>query len=499
MNKKNSFYFIGCLLLAIFAEVTLFTEKIGISLSFFVVAYYVFYFYMTKKETHTHRIVGIYIFICIWTLTLSFVFVANPPFYAVNLLVIFLLIGVHTILITSPSFLSWSNVEFLWYMQKKFSSLFKFSRYLSILVRKRIKEYENERNYAIAKRILLGIVIVLPILFVLIFLLSSSDQYFSILIEKMITHLVSFNIDKISIFLRILLVFVFLVLWIKTISKKSVIILKDKKEINRSWEQATLLTILISINGLYLFYTIFEFQYFFNDVLMNGFTYATYAKRGFFELIIVTIINISITLLVNRFSKSRTILIKTSLSLLIIFSFIILLSAHLRLSLYEQAYGYTYLRLFSHSFIFLLAVLFAFTMIKIWIEKIQLMRIFLLLALLYYCGLNVIDVDRFIVSKNLERFEETNLIDLQYIESLSLSTVPVLMNYYERNREMNSIKHVLLAKKELLEKRDVKWQSYNMMEDRARKLLASMNLDDETAENENGKKYRLEESKNEKK
>ncbi|WP_400241593.1 DUF4153 domain-containing protein [Niallia sp. JL1B1071] len=496
MNKKNSIYFIGCLLLAIIAEVTLFTEKIGISLSIFVVAFYVFYFYITKKVNHTHRIIGIFIFVCIWSLTLSFIFIANPYFYSVNLLVIFLLIGVHTILVTSPSFLSWSNVDILRYMQKKFLYFFKFGKYLTFLVRKWIKEYGNERNYSITKRILLGILIVLPILFVLIFLLSLSDQYFRIMIEKMISHLVSLNIEEISIFLRIILLFVFLLLWLKTISKKSIIIPQVRKEPEGRWEQATILTILVSINGLYLFYTIVQFQYFFNDVLMNGFTYATYAKRGFFELIIVTVINISITLLVNLFTKKRTSFIKIGLSLLIIFSFIILLSAHLRLCLYEQAYGYTYLRLFSHSYIFLLAVFFAFTLIKIWIEKIQLMRLFLLVSLLYYCGLNVIDIDRFIVSKNLERFEETNLIDLQYIESLSLSTVPVLTEYYERNQEMNSIKHLLLAKKELLEERDVKWQSYNLIEDRARKLLATMDLDDGTSKNQIGKKYRLENSDN---
>ncbi|MBQ6446829.1 DUF4173 domain-containing protein [Cytobacillus oceanisediminis] len=487
MNKKNFIYFIGCFLLAIIAEVTLFTETIGISLSIFVVVFYVFYFYLTRKQTHTHRLIGIYIFVCIWLLTLSFVFIGNPYFYPLNLLVVFILIGFHTVLITSPAFLHWSNIDAFLYIQKKVSSFFKLGKYLTFLVRKSVKRRANERDYVAMKRILLGIVIVMPILIILIFLLSMSDQHFSTMVETIITWLVSFKVDEISTLIRIGFIFVFLLLLMKTISKKSIIIPKERKVKQGRWEQATLLTILLSINGLYIFYTVIQFQYFFNDVLINGFTYATYARRGFFELIIVTVINISIILLVNRFAKNRTLFLKIVLSSLIVFSFIILLSAHLRLSLYEQAYGYTYLRLFSHSFIIFLAVFFSFTLIKIWVEKLQLIRFFLLLSLLYYCGLNVMDIDRLIVSKNLQRFDETNLIDFSYIDALSYSTIPVLVDYYESNPEMKSVKHLLLAKKELLQQKKQKWQSYNIVEDRARKLLGKIDFDKKISENQNVK------------
>ncbi|MEK4652206.1 DUF4153 domain-containing protein [Niallia sp. FSL W8-0954] len=493
MNKKNFIYFISCFLLAIIAEITLFTEIIGISLSIFVVVFYVFYFYLTRKQTHTHRLIGIYLFVCIWLLSLSFVFIANPSFYFFNFIVIFSLIGFHTTLLTSPSFLSWCNTDVFFYLRKKVSSFFKLGKYLTFLVWKSVNVRSDERNYIPIKRIVLGMVIVMPILMLLIFLLSSSDQHFNNMMVTIITRLFSFHIDGISTLLRIGLIFVFLLLFMKTISKRSIIIPSERKGKQGRWEQTTLLTILLFINGLYIFYTIVQFQYFFNDVLLNGFTYATYARRGFFELIIVTVINISIILLVNSFAKKRTLFLKIFLSCLIAFSFIILLSAHLRLSLYEQAYGYTYLRLFSHSFILLLAVFFSFTLIKIWMKKIQLMRFFLLFSLLYYCSLNVMDIDRIIVSKNLQRFEETNLIDFLYIDSLSYSAIPVLVDYYEKNPDMESVKQLLLAKKERLQQTDQKWQSYNIVEDRARKLLNAMELAKKVPENHEENKYRLEE------
>ena len=103
-------------------------------------------------------------------------------------------------------------------------------------------------------------------------------------------------------------------------------------------------------------------------------------------------------------------------------------------------------------------------------------------------------MDRFIVSKNLQRFEDTNLVDWEYIESLSYSTIPVLTEYYQKNPEMNSVKHLLLAKKKLLDESDIKWQSYNMVEDRARRLLGTIDFEKVKPNKQNGKKYRLEDS-----
>ncbi|NRG34752.1 DUF4153 domain-containing protein, partial [Niallia circulans] len=190
-------------------------------------------------------------FVCIWLLTLSFVFIANPYFYSFNFIVVFSLIGFHTTLLTSPSFLSWNNKDVFFYLKKKVSSFFKLGKYLTFLVRKSIKGCADERNYVAIKRIVLGMVIVTPILMLLIFLLSSSDQHFNKMMVTIITRLFSLHIEGISTLIRIGLIFVFLLLFMKTISKKSIIIPSERKGKQGSWEQATLLTILLFINGLY--------------------------------------------------------------------------------------------------------------------------------------------------------------------------------------------------------------------------------------------------------
>ena len=65
-------------------------------------------------------------------------------------------------------------------------------------------------------------------------------------------------------------------------------------------------TILFSINIIFLLFTLIQFRYLFSfsDILPLGFTYSEYARRGFLELISVTIINI-IILLISLLCKNQ--------------------------------------------------------------------------------------------------------------------------------------------------------------------------------------------------
>ncbi len=64
---------------------------------------------------------------------------------------------------------------------------------------------------------------------------------------------------------------------------------------------------------------------------------------------------------------------------------LIMASAFTRLSLYEEAYGFTTLRLYSHAFIILLAVVFCLLLYKIYKDKREntfAFRVFISIALL---------------------------------------------------------------------------------------------------------------------
>src|SRR5690625_6827275 len=91
---------------------------------------------------------------------------------------------------------------------------------------------------------------------------------------------------------------------------------------------------------------------------------------------------------------------------------VMLTSAFKRLSLYEQAYGFTMDRFLAHAFMIFLMVIFAYTFIRVWVKRISLIHFYLIVGLIFYTVLNVINVEQFIVDKNLERYEQTGKIDV---------------------------------------------------------------------------------------
>ena len=112
-------------------------------------------------------------------------------------------------------------------------------------------------------------------------------------------------------------------------------------------------------------------------------SYAEYARRGFSELIVVTVINLSILLIGLHFTKNDgklDRLVRALRCLLVLCTVIMLYSAHLRLKLYEDAYGYTYARIFAHTFIGLLFSLFMLTFYKFWREGFSLVKAFVVAA-----------------------------------------------------------------------------------------------------------------------
>ena len=119
---------------------------------------------------------------------------------------------------------------------------------------------------------------------------------------------------------------------------------KDKTQKISTFTQNT---ILVSLNLIYLIFSIIQFKYLFiNAGKTADFDYAQYARTGFFQLMMVSLINFGILKIgkVEQKEKLNTMLKIT----MIVFTLVIIISAIFRMYLYEQAYGYTYLRLFVY-------------------------------------------------------------------------------------------------------------------------------------------------------
>ena len=76
--------------------------------------------------------------------------------------------------------------------------------------------------------------------------------------------------------------------------------------VKKVWDPIIVLTVLITVNLIYVVFTVIQFTYLFGSIssfLPEGVTYAEYARRGFFELVAVTLINVSILIIIINLTK----------------------------------------------------------------------------------------------------------------------------------------------------------------------------------------------------
>jgi hypothetical protein len=134
-------------------------------------------------------------------------------------------------------------------------------------------------------------------------------------------------------------------------------------------------TVLILVDLLFLVFVWIQFTYLFGgqaNVTLEGYTYAEYARRGFFELLAVSVLTLGLILGLHRLVRCETgwqrRIFNGLSSLMVGLVLVILASAFQRLLLYEAAYGYTQLRLYSHVFMVWLAVTFVWLLATLWLR-----------------------------------------------------------------------------------------------------------------------------------
>ncbi|TET51855.1 MAG: DUF4173 domain-containing protein [Actinomycetota bacterium] len=350
----------------------------------------------------------------------------------------------------------------------------------------RMTDGKDGKKGRIFTRIAFGLIISIPMLAVIIWLLSSADIIFKdifldIPISKIIKH-----------FFVVLAVSIYSICFFWSILKASD---EDKKPAYSKirWKKfldpVVLITILSLLNIVYAVFSVIQFTYLFwgqSFILPSSYTYAEYARRGFFELVAVTVINFIILLIAVSFiqkENSKTHMAsKILLSFLVGFTFVLLISAFYRMLIYEQAYGFTYLRIFVQAFMVLLFFLFILNIIYIWYTKLPIIKSYFVMSLMVYIVLNFTNVDLVIARNNINRYLETGQIDMEYLKGLSYDAIPEmerLMYFDLENSKITEIKEqdtrdeilVYFGEKKLELQDQKHWQSFNISRYRASRII----------------------------
>ncbi|MBU5351319.1 DUF4173 domain-containing protein [Paenibacillus barcinonensis] len=238
-------------------------------------------------------------------------------------------------------------------------------------------------------------------------------------------------------------------------------------------------TILTVINTVYILFVFVQFSYLFGagqGELPNDLSYAEYARSGFTELILVTGLNFLMLIIALEYTRpmrrTGTIVQRVLLLILISCSGIMLCSAFVRLNLYEQAYGYTYIRFLVHAFMIFLALLLMIAALRLRYTRLPLLRCYIVLGITAYTVINYAGMDTRIAELNIERYHQTGQIDTAYLASLSTDAMPLLVQFADQ--EYPELKENLMDRKAHLDKfaADLEWPSFNLARYRAQLELS---------------------------
>ncbi|HEU4828297.1 MAG TPA: DUF4173 domain-containing protein [Gemmatimonadales bacterium] len=199
---------------------------------------------------------------------------------------------------------------------------------------------------------------------------------------------------------------------------------------------ATVGTALGGIAALFLIFVLLQTRYLFEGASVlaepGGFSYADYARRGFFELVGVTALTLPVLLVADWALDQRSETVRArfrGLALLLLGLLgVIVLSALSRMALYAGMYGLTEPRVYVTAFMLLLCAVFAcFTLTVLRGNRPAFMRGSLVATACAVGGLNLLAPDALIARVNLERGSSRVPVDVSYLASLSADAVPGLL------------------------------------------------------------------------
>jgi hypothetical protein len=193
---------------------------------------------------------------------------------------------------------------------------------------------------------------------------------------------------------------------------------------------------LASVDALFLSFVSVQLSVLFggrDHVLRStGLSYAEYARHGFWQLLVVTGLTLVVIAGAVRFAPRESgpdrLLVRLLLGGLCLLSLVVVASALHRMSLYEDAYGFTRLRLFVQAVELALGAVFVLLLVAgVRLDGRWLPRAVVGVAAVTLVGLAVVDPDASIARHNVERYQRSGQIDTSYLSTLSADAVPELL------------------------------------------------------------------------
>lgn len=331
----------------------------------------------------------------------------------------------------------------------------------------------NRRGGAGAPRIVGAALVGVALLAVFTPLLAGADAAFGHLVENLIPTLSDRAVAR---------TFLFVVVGLATIGAGYLLSAPARPDVVtsragrlRRIEWALPVGLLFALFGTFVVVTLSTLFGGAEHVLRTtGLTYAEYARSGFWQLLLVSVLTLPVIMVAGRYAGTATAAdrgwLRGLLGGLAVLTLVIVASALSRMWAYQQAYGFTVLRVLVSAMELWLGVVYLLVLAAgRRLRAIWLPRAVVGTGLAALLALGVLNPDRFIAEQNIQRWEETGTIDLWYLRALSADAVPALSRLPEPMRTC-AIAHIAT---DLVRNPD-DWRGWNVSREAARVSTASL-------------------------
>lgn len=284
-------------------------------------------------------------------------------------------------------------------------------------------------------KVLIGLICAVPVLLVILPLLMSSDDAF----RGMMNNLFSNTLTTIMKAIPGVVVSVFVISYGFSLKAKRTATMPTGNF--AGIESVYVISFLSAIAVCYVLYLFSQLAYFFSA--FRGFlpageiTYAQYARKGFFEMCIIAVINLAIVFAALLISKKREgkvcHAIKAIATFISGFTLIIIATALSKMVLYIDTYGMTVLRLTTSAFMLFLGVVFISVILRIYSTKINIVKTALITAGCVVLVLGTVNVNAVCAQYNYESYINGRLdsIDVHALYNLGDEGIPYVIKLAE--------------------------------------------------------------------
>lgn len=290
---------------------------------------------------------------------------------------------------------------------------------------------------------LIGVVVAIPVLVVVIPLLCSSDAAFQNLFKNLLENIGAY-IGQI-IFAVVITPFLFSYMFGKRNGSTLSTRVDGKK--TRIFPISACISFLSVISVVYIVFIFSQLAYFFSafkGILPDGYdlTASEYARKGFYEMFAVCVINILLVGLIFAFVKRKNIALKILSAFVSLFSVLLIVIAMQKMRLNVATYGLSRNRLFVCVFLIMALVVIAFLIAHIFMPKLKYMQAVIVACSVIFIAFSFCDVDACVARYNINAYQNGQIetLDFDTLEDLSSSAIPYVADLADNAKDKETAK-----------------------------------------------------------